>query len=173
MGSVIEIPSSQAATNYKDRSATDLVWRLDRIDETLTDDECAAAIAVLDGEDAAPTDLEKATTAARTIMRFYPRSDVDDPKAYALGMAAIMSEYPAAVLDRVSDPRTGIARRQKFLPRLAEIAEACDEEVNRRKRLRFNAARIMWLNQKGPKKYEEDFPFYRSLLDQVGFRLSA
>jgi hypothetical protein len=61
-----------------------------------------------------------------------------------VAIAAIMSEYSRGILDLISDPRTGVVRRIKFLPRPAEIAEACDTEVARRKTLRRNAAHIMW-----------------------------
>jgi len=40
-----------------------------------------------------------------------------------------MSEYPPEVIDYVCDPRTGIARRLKFLPTIAEVASECDIRV--------------------------------------------
>jgi hypothetical protein len=91
-------------------------------------------------------------------MNFFPRSDVADPNAYALGMAAILSEYPQEVIARITDPRTGIVRRLKFLPRLAEIAEACDEEIKRRKNLRARAICVMWYRDR---KSENDSDSYR------------
>lgn len=121
-------------------SPSDLISRLDRYDETLTDQECSTALDLI-GDDT-PSTLDQATSAVRSIMRVHPRTDVDDPQAYALAAAAIMSEYPAEVLKRVSDPRTGIVRHLKFLPRLAEIAEACDFEMARRARLRSTAVGI-------------------------------
>lgn len=42
----------------------------------------------------------------------------------------MLAEYPAEVVDYVCDPRTGIPRRLKWLPTVAEIAEACDERVS-------------------------------------------
>ena len=115
----------------------DLLSRLDRYDVTLTDKECNSAVALL-GDDT-PASLDQASSAVRSIMRVHARTDVDDPAAYAMAAAAILSEYPVGVLLRVSDPRTGIVRRVKFLPRLAELAEACDAEMARRARLRQNA----------------------------------
>jgi hypothetical protein len=123
-------------------SPQDLLCRLDQFDITLTDEECRAAVAAL-GDDV-PASLDQASSAVRSIMRVHPRTDVDDAEAYALAAAAILSEYPADVLIRVSDPRTGIVRRVKFLPRLAELAEACDAEISRRHRMRCNAAAITW-----------------------------
>jgi len=95
-------------------------------------------------DDAAPCGTEYASKRVNAIMRFYPRNEVQNPIEYASGMSSVMGEYPSGVVDIVSDPRTGIVRRQKFIPRIAEIAEACDKEMKRRKALRLNAAYVMW-----------------------------
>lgn len=50
-------------------------------------------------------------------------------------MAAILSEYPQEVVDFVCDPRTGLPRTLKWLPTIAEIAEACDVRVELAKRV--------------------------------------
>jgi hypothetical protein len=121
-------------------SPQDLLCRLDQFDITLTDEECRAAVAAL-GDDV-PASLDRASSAVRSIMRVHARTDVDDPGAYALAAAAILAEYPVNVVLRVSDPRTGIVRRVKFLPRLAELAEACDAEMARRAKLRESAELI-------------------------------
>jgi len=41
-------------------------------------------------------------------------------------MIAVMSLYPAHVLQEVVSPTVGIPRRLKFLPSIAEVADACD-----------------------------------------------
>jgi hypothetical protein len=147
----------------------DLICRLEQFDKSLSDDECLAAVAILniDGKTA---DLDQAAAAARSIMNFFPRSDVADPNAYALGMAAIMSEYPQEVIARITDPRTGIVRRLKFLPRLAEIAEACDEEIKRRKTLRAKAICVMWYRDR---KSENDHDSYSRQQKRLDAYLSA
>jgi len=37
-----------------------------------------------------------------------------------------LADYEPDVIQRVTDPRTGIPRRLKFMPNPAEVAEACD-----------------------------------------------
>lgn len=59
----------------------------------------------------------------------YRKADANDPETYAAGVAAILSEYPPEIIDYVCDPRTGLPRRLKWLPTMAEIAEACDARV--------------------------------------------
>jgi hypothetical protein len=122
-------------------SALDILPRLARFDRSVTDDECRGVIALLES-DQIPAGLEYAAKAGRAITRVHPKTDVDDFQAYSMAIALIMSEYPKGVLDRVSDPRTGIIRTVKFLPRPAEVAQACDAEAARRTTILENA-RVM------------------------------
>lgn len=46
-----------------------------------------------------------------------------------MAIAAILAEYPRDVILRVTDPRTGIPRKMKFMPNPAELAEECDAAV--------------------------------------------
>jgi hypothetical protein len=108
-------------------------------DKTLTEAQCMAVVAALNA-DSEPAGVEYATKTARTIIRVYPKADAHDPEAYLTAIALVMSEYPRGVLDRLADPRIGIARRQKFLPRVAEIGEECDNEMRRRNMIRKRAA---------------------------------
>lgn len=63
----------------------------------------------------------------------YRKADANDPEVYVAAAAAVLSEYPVEVVEYVCDPRTGIARHLKWLPTIAEIAEACDtrRDINR------------------------------------------
>lgn len=124
----------------------DILSRLALYDQTLTDDECRDAVNFLDS-DKEPAGLEYAAKAGRSITRVHPKTDVDDFQAYSMAISLIMSEYPRSVLDRVSDPRTGIIRTIKFLPRPAEVAQACDAEVERRAKLRKSAETIILVHQ--------------------------
>lgn len=40
----------------------------------------------------------------------------------------MLADYAREVIDYVTDPRTGIARKSKWMPSVAEIAEACEHE---------------------------------------------
>ena len=63
---------------------------------------------------------------AGELLNLYRRADAQDPETYVAGLAAVLSEYSPEVVDNVCDPRTDIARRLKWLPTIAEIAEECD-----------------------------------------------
>ncbi len=41
----------------------------------------------------------------------------------------MLADYPQEVIEEVTDPRTGLARVLKFLPAIAEIAEACEARM--------------------------------------------
>ena len=77
--------------------------------------------------------------AARQIFSCYRRDDAADPDGYVASVAAVLSEYPPDIVDLVSDPRTGIGRRSKFLPNTADISEDCDKITNRLAADRVNA----------------------------------
>jgi hypothetical protein len=108
-----------------------------------TEADCLAVIKVLDN-DAHPADLERATLAARRLIGFYPRADYADPETFMSGVVATLARYPAGVLRRVSDPYDGLAGRCKFLPRIAEIREACDAEMQKRAAVRKRAGFVIW-----------------------------
>lgn len=67
---------------------------------------------------------EAAKYAARLIS-FYRKDDVGDPEVFAAGMIAVMSLYPAHVLQEVVSPTVGIPVNLKFLPSIAEVSDAC------------------------------------------------
>jgi hypothetical protein len=76
-----------------------------------------------------------AQTKALYLFACYRRADAVDAQMYHASVAAILAEYPQAIVDYVCDPRTGLPRSLKWLPSIAEIAEACDERVEFAKRL--------------------------------------
>lgn len=108
----------------------------------LTEAECLDVIAALDADSNA-AGVDKATSAAKTILSIY-RVNFDDPRAYVAGVVAVLSEYPAGVLRRIADPRSGIARQSKFLPTIAEISDACDGQMELRLSARRNAGFTIW-----------------------------
>lgn len=65
--------------------------------------------------------------AAGVLFGCYRRSDAADPETYATAVAAVLAGYSPAIVKRVTDPRTGLPGRSKFLPTVSEVKEACDE----------------------------------------------
>jgi hypothetical protein len=59
----------------------------------------------------------------------YRRDDYADPLGFVAQLGAVLSEYPPEVVLYVTDPLTGVQRRQKWPPSMAEVIEACDEHV--------------------------------------------
>lgn len=77
--------------------------------------------------------LDQAYCLERAMMMFscYRKDEVHDPEIYAAAAAAVFSDYPREVIERVSDPRTGIASEYKWLPSIAEVTEFCNATVKR------------------------------------------
>lgn len=65
----------------------------------------------------------------------YRKQDANDPDIYVAAVASILNEYPPAVIDYVTDPRTGLPNRLKWLPTVAEVREACE--------MRFTTAKLL------------------------------
>lgn len=59
----------------------------------------------------------------------YRKSEASDPEIYAAATAAVLSEYSHEVVDYVTDPRTGLPSRLKWLPSIFEIREACNDHA--------------------------------------------
>ena len=74
-----------------------------------------------------PRQLDYAANRARLLFGCYRKADANDPETYTAAITAILAEYEADVIQRVTDPRMGIPRRLKFMPNPAEVADACDE----------------------------------------------
>ncbi len=83
------------------------------------------------------TSPQDAVRAAGILFGCYRRSDAADPDTYAAAVAAVLADYSPAIVKRVTDPRTGLPGRSKFLPTVSEIKEACDDL----QRLEWNAVK--------------------------------
>lgn len=66
----------------------------------------------------------------------FRRDDAADPVIYASALVAVMEDYPIEVVEFVTDPRRGIPRTMKFLPTVAEVADACDKAAEELRRMR-------------------------------------
>lgn len=67
----------------------------------------------------------------KRLFSAYRLDQYPDPDGFMANCALLMSEYPDVVLSYVTDPRTGVQRRQVFPPSPAEIAKACDERMDK------------------------------------------
>jgi hypothetical protein len=82
---------------------------------------------------------DEAQHAAQSLIGLYPAREVHDAKTYASGVTALMAAYPLEFVRRVCSPVHGIPSRLKWLPTIAEIKTALDDERTRRGRIAFNA----------------------------------
>lgn len=66
---------------------------------------------------------------AAVLFGCFRKGDANDPETYTAAVTAILAEYPEEVIQFVTDPRTGIARKNNWLPTLAEVDAACIEHA--------------------------------------------
>jgi hypothetical protein len=158
------VTSSKQPSNSSTLLLREWNSRLDRSDATLTDDQILAVIKRFD-DDSVLCGTAYAAERVGAIMRFYPKNEVQNPVEYASGMTSIFADYPRGIVDIVSDPRTGIVRQQKYVPRIAEVDEVCLAKTKRRHRLRNNAALIIF---RRTRKDDQDYPALQAARAKVG-----
>ncbi len=59
----------------------------------------------------------------------YRRDDAVDPEIYGGAVIATLCDYPEPVVLEVTDPRRGIPAREKWLPSIAEVRQACEARM--------------------------------------------
>lgn len=94
-------------------------------------------------------DPRTAARKAAQLFGCYPRNEANDPEMFITAATALLACYPEVVADRVCDPVRGLPIKNKFLPAIAEIREACEREmiwhdaVERRERERRHTAEVL------------------------------
>jgi hypothetical protein len=78
----------------------------------------------------------------------FPRGQANDPEIYTMAIAAVLAEYPREVILAVTDPRSGLPRKVKWLPSVAELAEACDAEKRYQDAKRFVESRQLKIEKR-------------------------
>lgn len=72
---------------------------------------------------------------SRQVLSSYRRDDFADPDGFLVQLGMVLERYPDAVIRDITSPLTGIQRRTKWPPSIAEVVEACDAEVARLARI--------------------------------------
>jgi hypothetical protein len=106
----------------------------------------------------------------------YPAGSANDPEMFITAAAAMLASYPELVVERVCDPLRGLPAKNKFLPAIAEIREACEREmiwhdaVERRERERRHTAQVL---APAPPATDESRRRVRQLADELLAELKA
>lgn len=72
---------------------------------------------------------------AKWMFGSYRRDDANDPDTYVLAIAAVLTDYPRAIVEYATDPRVGLGSKHKFPPNVAEVLDFCDAEMARVRRM--------------------------------------
>jgi hypothetical protein len=65
-------------------------------------------------------------TKMQMLFSSYRLDQYPDPKAFMAQMGMVLGQYDAQVVAIVTSPLTGIQRKLKFPPSIAEVVEECD-----------------------------------------------
>jgi hypothetical protein len=115
---------------------------------TLTDIQLRELLAAATSEQFNAT-AEEAGSMTHMLIGLYPAGLWGDVDVIAPVIRALLMEYPASVGRRVVDPLKGLPRTMKFTPRVAELIEALDEGIIRRKAIAFRATWLLdWREKK-------------------------
>jgi hypothetical protein len=69
---------------------------------------------------------------AQAIFGCYRRDEAHDPEGFVAALTAILSDYPASVVNYAADPRTGVATEFPMgLPNVGQIKQFCDGVARR------------------------------------------
>lgn len=80
------------------------------------------------------------TRQAKQLFAAYRRDEFADPDGFVVQMGLVLQDYADEVIMAVTSPKTGIQRRLKWPPSIAEVVEACDAEAARLETMaRYNA----------------------------------
>jgi hypothetical protein len=101
----------------------------------------------------------RAKAYALSLLGSYRTTDVDDPAVYVANAVAVLTRYGEGVVAQVCGPGIGIQTRQKWLPTVSELREACDqivgEQAARERRALLAEHRVLIDTPYGPKPEAE------------------
>jgi len=66
---------------------------------------------------------------ATILIGCFKKSDANDPEIYFSAVVAVLTKYNPDVVGAVTEPTTGLPAKLKWLPSIAEIVEACEDEA--------------------------------------------
>ena len=66
---------------------------------------------------------------AAILLGCFRKGEAEDPEIYVASVAAMLSIYPQEIVYRVTDPRTGLPGKMKWLPSVAEVRQVCEREM--------------------------------------------
>lgn len=71
------------------------------------------------------TALEK----ARDLIKQWPHARPPDPEGWITSLAAVLAQYPPAIVSECIDPRQGLAKEREFPPTVACVVEWSDKRL--------------------------------------------
>jgi hypothetical protein len=114
------------------------------------------------------------------MLSCYRKDETHNPEVYSSAVSAVLADgYSREIVDYVTDPRTGLPSRNKFLPSVAEVREACEmlteprrqHEDKLKRRAEQLDARDEWLKPPtGPRKTAAEI---LRMFEEGGFKFGS
>lgn len=76
-----------------------------------------------------PSDAVWIAQRIAVLLSAYRRDDYQNPEMFVMQLGQILAKYSPEIVAYVTDPMTGIQRKVKFPPSIAEVVEACEARV--------------------------------------------
>ena len=130
-----------------------------------------ASSGALTSSSAAGCDPRIAARQAAKLFGCYRASDANDPETFLAAATAMLSNYPEAIAAKVCDPARGLPSTAKWLPAIAEIREACEQQwcrhdaVEKRANASGNIRARCSRGEQGPGRLAEHRRVLRSFKD--------
>ena len=99
-----------------------------------------------------PATDSEAIGLVRGLMALYRKADFEDPDIFSTALCALFAEYPASIGRQAIDPVRGLPSKLKFPPAIAEVKEALDAAMNRR---RLIGHRAKWMLEERARREAE------------------
>jgi hypothetical protein len=71
----------------------------------------------------------RALERARDLIKQWPHARPPDEDGWITSLAAVLAQFPPAVVDECCDPRRGLAREREFPPTVACVVEWCENRL--------------------------------------------
>lgn len=108
----------------------------------------------------------EATRAAEVLFGCFRTGGAAEPEIFVAGVAAVLSDYPASVVQSVVDPRNGLPSACNWLPTIAEVKKACEARMEPIRRA--EARERAWKGLPAPGQPREERPTLEEIKEKLG-----
>lgn len=95
----------------------------------LSPDELQRAIVTVEAELSRPAGSLVGEALKRIIGAYPAPRDFANPQDFVDQAIIALEDYPAVIIEEMADPKVGIVREQRFLPRISDLVSWCEKRI--------------------------------------------